>query len=80
MIADPLTKRMRADRLVEILATGKSSSEPTPEAILAKMSKQKSRRKGEPVEEKELTEAYRPLNALKRATKNSSLTEATGGA
>ena len=60
MIADPLTKRMRADRLVETLATGELSLEPTPEAILAKMSKQKSRKK-EAVGEKVEMEAYRRL-------------------
>ena len=43
MVADPLPKRMGADRLVETLAAGKLSPEPKPEAILAKMSKQKSK-------------------------------------
>ena len=44
MVADPLTKKMKATRLVKTLTSGKLSLEPTPESILQKMSKQKSRK------------------------------------
>ena len=58
MVADPLTKRMKADRLVETLATGILSLEPTPESILAKMAKQKARKRTEAVGEEEEMESY----------------------
>ena len=72
MVADPLTKRMKADRLVETLATGMLSLEPTPEAILAKMAKQKARRKVEDnVGEVEEMDSYRPLAEVQSQVKDS---------
>ena len=72
MVADPLTKRMRADRLVETLATGKLSLEPTPEAILVKMQKQKARRKGnDNVGEVEEMDSYRLVEEVQSQVKDS---------
>ena len=71
MVADPLTKRMRADRLVETLATGVLSLEPTSEAILVKMQKQKTRRKGnDNVGEVEEMDSYRPLDPMQSQEKD----------
>ena len=72
MVADPLTKRMKADRLVETLATGMLSLKPTPEAILAKMAKQKARRKSDDnVGEVEEMDSYRPLEEMQSQVKDS---------
>jgi hypothetical protein len=45
MLADPLTKRMRAERLTTALESGWLTLGPTPESVLQKMSKQKARAK-----------------------------------
>ena len=72
MVADPLTKRMKADRLVETLATGMLSLEPTPEAILAKMAKQKARRKSDDnVGEVEEMDSYRLVEEVQSQEKDS---------
>ena len=43
MLADPLTKNMKPNRLLEFLDTGVLDLEPTPESVVAKMMKQKQR-------------------------------------
>ena len=45
MLADPLTKMMNPKRLNETLKSGILDLEPTPEAKIAKMMKQKQRAK-----------------------------------
>ena len=45
MIADPLTKAMKPDRLREFMDSGLLDLNPTAESVLAKMQKQKARRK-----------------------------------
>ena len=43
MLADPLTKNMKPQRLLDFLDTGRLDLEPTPESVVAKMMKQKQR-------------------------------------
>jgi hypothetical protein len=45
MLADPLTKMMKADRLEEFLYTGKLDLQPTPESLHSKLMKQAGRKK-----------------------------------
>ena len=44
MLADPLTKAMKSDRLDEALANSFMDLEPTAESKISKMMKQKARR------------------------------------
>ena len=44
MLADPLTKNMKPDRLLKFLESGLLDLEPTPESLVAKMMKQKQRK------------------------------------
>jgi hypothetical protein len=45
MLADPLTKNMKSDRLLEFLRTGVIDLTPTAASVISKMMKQKQRQK-----------------------------------
>ena len=47
MIADPLTKSMRADRLLQAMQTGQLDLTPTDASVVSKMMKQKARARTE---------------------------------